>query len=197
MAKVHGLEALSRHFGRLPDDVEKKILRPALRAGVNVVMMHMRQNIDGLDLSSSAKKKLKRALIVRPIRMRRGGKNRLYFGVKIRTPRTRDPSWRAESGLPWYYHLIESGTKERHREVSREYDLVKVHRPEVYDPRGQKYRRATSYTRMTPIKTMASTGRMKAQPFIQPAIDSAAVRAEVQAAIDAKIAELKDKLLAP
>ncbi len=148
MAKIEGLDQLIKRFQAVPQNIEKKVLNKALRAGAKVYLDSLKQHVDSLPISSSGKRRIKRSLILRPIRSRRMAKGSVSFGVKIRTTKNRDD--RNKSTDPWWYFLFEEGTAERFRETSRTNDGTRKH-----------------------LKSPAATGHIEGHHFIRDALSSA------------------------
>lgn len=87
----------------------------------------------------------------------------MWAGLRLRRGADEMPLW----------HWIERGTADRYRELAWELVERYVHRPEVWDPRAKRYRRASSYRVVTTQTTRAAyTGRLKPQPFVIPAIEA-------------------------
>lgn len=87
----------------LPRGIETRMLRAALRKGANVFRQEIRQNIDNLNISEDAKKRLKQAITIRNIKRR--GQTRLGIFLE----RHEDE----EGKSAWWAHTIEHGTAER------------------------------------------------------------------------------------
>lgn len=155
MAKtqVQGLDQLIKRFQTMPQKLEKNVVKKALQAGAKVYIESIKQQIDSLPMSSSGKRRLKRALIVKPIRSKRMAKGAVSFGVKIRVPRNRDE--RESTERPWYWFLFEDGTTDRYRKTYRA-------------PDGSKKR----------LKKPAFTGKIAPQHFVKRATEAAAATAK-------------------
>lgn len=192
MAAIEGLDRLFANFRAYPDKVEKKALDAGLRAGAKVYQDQIRANIRGLKISPNAKRTLRRSLRLVRLRPYRG---KAGYAVSIRKP----PRRSGEKRDAWYYLFIEMGTQERYRgfgEKTLEIVTSDIHRREVWDSRGQKFRRASSYRRTAIILRRvhkAYTGKIVAQPFIRPAIADAADAAQdaIAKAAFTKLEELK------
>lgn len=162
-----GLDKLINQFDTLPRNIEKKVLRYALREGLKVFNAEVKKNVHGLDLPPHAKKLLKRSLKIRPMKTRDGS---VKMGLVIKRGNRRmelneDSYW---------WHWIEFGTAERYRALGWDSVDGQVSRKEVWDDRAKKFRRATRYKKIRAVaKAKAYTGRIKPQPFVRPAIESA------------------------
>lgn len=179
--KVLGLDDLMATFQALPNRIEDRVLQRALRAGAAVVVREIRKNVNGLELSASGKRKLRRSIKVKRFRNKKGKPVAVAIRMYRYTGKTETTaSGREKSADPYWYHWIDQGTAERERRVGTEriYSETTVERGEVWDERAGRWRRATSYTRTrSRAARTAKTGRIKAQPFIEPAIERAKVEA--------------------
>lgn len=194
IAEIKGLDELLAQLEQLPERVERKVLSHALRAGARVYVRRIKANVDGMLMSAAGKKTLKRALIIKPFKARRG--KGPGVGIRIKKP---DRLSEKKSDA-WYYHLFEFGTAPRFRKVAWHFDMASstVDRGEVWDERGRKSRRSTSY-RTSRIKTVvdrrAYTGQIKPQPFIRPAVKQGANEA-ANAVVQAARAKMHEALKA-
>lgn len=192
MAAIEGLDRLFANFRAYPDKVEKKALDAGIRAGAKVYQDQIRANIRGLKISAEAKRTLRRSLRLVRLRPYRG---KAGYAVSIKKP----PRRTNEKRDAWYYLFIEFGTQERFRGVGeRQLDIVTsdVHRGEVWDARGQKFRRASTHRRTATVLRRARkvyAGKIEAQPFIRPAVTDAAdaARDAIAKVAGEKLEELK------
>lgn len=159
--KIHGADALAERLRALDRRTQSIITRRALRRGIAVWRRTVRAKIAALDIAAEVKQRLRKGL---RIQVTRGRGGMVWGRLRMRM-----------EGVPiWYW--IEKGTAERHRVLESEFDLVMVNRRSFLDSRSKtgKFRRATTYAAIVRrAKRTARTGRMKAQPFIGPALQAA------------------------
>ena len=94
---VTGIKELDAAFSKLPLQIQKKVLRPALKESAKMVAQKAKQNIP-IDTTLS-KKSIKVTSLKR---------SRVKLGMKIGAG-----SDSATSGLPYYIKWVEFGTKQR------------------------------------------------------------------------------------
>lgn len=160
--EIKNLGKIERELELLSLQIQRQIVRRALRRAGEVFRRELRTKIAALDLDAGAKQKLRRGIRIRSARHRWLP----WHAVQIRMVHDGMPAW----------HWLEHGTAERHRPLETEYDFVDVHRRSFLDSRSRtgKWRRATSYKALRRIvRRSARTGQIKPQPFVAPALAAA------------------------
>jgi len=181
---VFGLDSMMKRLQELEPKVAKKALRVSLRVMGRVYTREIKKRAGDLNLEKGARKILMRSVFAQVVNRR--GKLRLH--VRIRKPDRRSdvPGDRAGQEAArqdaYYWRWLEYGTVKRFRAVRSHFELgkVQVSRGEVWDKRGQKMRRATTYRATTTRKvadSKAYTGFIAPQPFVRPAAKVARERA--------------------
>lgn len=177
--RVQGVEKLQGRLEDLEKKLQQRVLRAALRKGAAVYRREIRKNIASLNVSAEAKQKLRRNLRVRVERTRWGN----LLG-RVRMVHPSKPFWL------W----LEKGTADRYRVVESEFDLITIRRRAFKDSRSKtgKWRKATEYKAIVRrAKRTAYTGKIKAQPFVRPAVEAA--RDEAIRALDAELRKQVDR----
>lgn len=167
--RVQGVEKLQGRLEDLEKKLQQRVLRAALRKGAAVYQREIRKNIASLNVSAEAKQKLRRNLRVRVERTRWGN----LLG-RVRMVHPSKPFWL------W----LEKGTADRYRVVESELDLITIRR--------RVFKKDTEYKAIVRrAKRTAYTGKIKAQPFVKPAVEAA--RDEAIRALDAELRKQVDR----
>lgn len=146
---ITGGRELARALRELGPRVERNIMRAALNAGAKVIAQRAQNNAKGVDIAPEARRRL-----VRAIRWKRarGKPGEVVAGVYLRSVRKPGSDDTADDPRVWGL-WVEYGTADRWT--------------------GGRTRNGTWRPhRRNRSKTRRFTGRMTAQPYLRPALDS-------------------------